>query len=165
VCFLIYRLNNIRFSMKYIKLFEEHSYSVYDLITMGAVEAQTLLMKEIDNDVSDLELIRDILDYSVIDINQSDSLGWIPLIYAVLLDKKDVIELLFKHPNINVNVQDIAGSTPLTHAVRKGSERMIELLLKHPDIDLNLRDRWGNTAWYLATDSIRQKFPQLNPNS
>jgi ankyrin repeat protein len=150
--------------MKYIKLFEEHGYSVYDLITMGVVEAQTLLMKEIDNDVSDLELIRDILDYSVIDINQSDSLGWIPLIYAVLLDKKDVIELLFKHPNINVNVQDIAENTPLIHAVRKGSERMIELLLKHPKIDVNIQNRWGNMAWDMASYSICKKFPQLNPD-
>jgi ankyrin repeat protein len=55
--------------------------------------------------------------------------------------------------------------TALMVASDLGHEKLIELFLKQPGIDVNLKDKRGATAWNLASYSIRQQFPKLNPNA
>jgi ankyrin repeat protein len=150
--------------MKYIKLFEEHNYSIYELITMSPYQAHDLLMNEILKGNPDLELIKDILEYSVIDINSQDSKGWTALIYAADMGNEKCVELLLNHPGIDVNVQNKGGWTALVHAAYMGREKCVELLLKHPTINVKLKNEFGHTAWSVTSSSIREKFPQLNPN-
>ena len=97
--------------MKYIKLFEEHNYSVYDLITMSPYKVHELFAKEIKKEDPDLELIRDILAYTIVDVNGKDSDGWTALIVAARDGKEKCVELLLNHPGIDVNVQNSDGKT------------------------------------------------------
>jgi ankyrin repeat protein len=150
--------------MKYIKLFEEHSISVYELITMGANQVLNLLIEEIQKENPDLDLIRDILDYSLVDVNGKDSNGWTALMRSANWGKEKSLKLLLNQPGIDVNVQDGIGWTALMLAARWGKEKSVELLLKHPDIDVTLETEYGRTAWDMTSGYIRQKFPQLNPN-
>jgi ankyrin repeat protein len=184
--------------MKYIKLFEEHNYTVYDLISMDESQLIELLINEIDSKNPNLDLIRDILGYSVLDINSTVYEDWTALIYAVangniqateiLLEqptinvnlqdeygltaliwavrtgREDCLESLLKHPSIDVNLQDFDSRTALMYAVNRGYEKAIRLLLGHPGINVNVQNKLDVPAWELATNSIREQFPQLNPN-
>jgi len=152
--------------MKYIKLFEEHSYSIYELITMAEYQAIELLIEEINKENPDLELIKDILDYSVVDINSKDSDDRTALMWATIKEptyEKDekVVELLLKHPQIDVNVQTLSGSTALMYATYWGKEKCVELLLNHPGIDVNLQNERGYTALMLAADNGYEKCVEL----
>jgi ankyrin repeat protein len=151
--------------MKYIKLFEEHSYSAYDLITMGANRVLDLLTKEIQKKYSDLELIKDILEYSVIDINSKNSNGWTALTVATDLRKEKVVELLLSHPGIDVNVQSKSALTALMLATYRAWEKCVELLLSHPGIDVNVQNEGGWTALMYATATEggyeKEKFIEL----
>jgi ankyrin repeat protein len=151
--------------MKYIKLFEEHNYSVYDLITMGANQVFDLLKTEMTKGNPDLELIKDILAYTVVDINRKLHRDWTVLMWTAYLGKSKLVEMFLNHPQIDVNLQDIFGWTALMLAVRGEDERTIELLLGHPEINIPLKDKGGYTAWGYANDPIRQKFPKLNPDA
>jgi len=151
--------------MKYIKLFEEHSYSVYELITMSPYKVIDLLMSEIQKGYPDLKLIQDILEYSVVDINSKDSIGQTALMLAAYRGNEKCVELLLNHPGIDVNLQDKWGWTALMFAAYRRNEKSIELLLSHPGIDITLEETESNrTAWDIAFPYIREKFPQLNPN-
>jgi ankyrin repeat protein len=147
--------------MKYIKLFEEHSYSVYELITMAAYEATDLLIEEIKKRTPDLDLIRDIFEYSVVDINGKKSNGWTALIYAAELGKEKAVELLLNHPGIDVNVQTEWGRTALMLAAYKGNEKVFKMLLNHPGINVNLQDNVGWTALFYAADWENEKAVEL----
>jgi len=147
--------------MKYIKLFEEHGYSVYELITMSPYKVIDLFMSEIKKEYPDLELIRDILEYSVVDVNGKDKDGTTALMWAVFWGHKKPVELLLNHPGIDVNVQNESGMTALMLASDLGHEKFIELLLKHPGIDVNLQDENGQTALMRAADMGRGECVEL----
>jgi ankyrin repeat protein len=152
--------------MKYIKLFEDryYHYSVYELITMDANQVFGLFIEEIQKRNPNLELVKDILAYTVVDINSKDSNGWTALMRAVMYGSEKLVELLLKHPRIDVNVQRKDGWTALMLAADWGKGWVVELLLNHPGIDRTLKNKDGDTAWDLAYSNIIQKFPQLNPN-
>jgi ankyrin repeat protein len=97
--------------MKYIKLFEEHNYSVYDLITMDVNQVFDLLKREMSKGNPDLELIKDILAYTVVDINSKDSNGWTALMLAADWGKGWVVELLLNHPGIDRTLKNKDGDT------------------------------------------------------
>jgi ankyrin repeat protein len=141
--------------MKYIKLFEEHNYSVYDLITMGANQVLSLLIEEIKEEYPDLKLIKDILEYSVIDINSKDENGYTPLKLAASRGEAKCVEALLNHPEIDVNLQDKWGNTALMNASMYGREKCVELLLNHPGIDVNVQNLAGWSALMRATYNVR----------
>jgi ankyrin repeat protein len=120
--------------------------SVYDLITMGANQVTDLLLEEIESKNPDLELIKDILEYSVIDVNSKNSVGQTALMRAADNGKEKAVELLLNHPGIDVNLQDRYGWTALIWAAYNGREKAVELLLNHPKIDVNVQDKSGCTA-------------------
>jgi len=161
--------------MKYIKLFEKHGYSVYELITMGVNQALGLLIQEILKKDPDLDLIRDIFEYSVVDINDKDSEDLTALMNAAQWGTAKSVELLLNHPGIDVNLQNKWGTTALIYGVGSmglmGKEKSFELLLSHPGIDVNLQDEWGLTALMHATFrkstkcvELLLKHPKINVN-
>ena len=144
----------------------ETKLNIYELLLLTPKEASELFWEELEKDNPDLELIEDILTYSLaVDVNVQTKGGWTALMHAAVWGKEKLVEMFLNHPQIDVNVQDEKGNTALMFAARGEDERTIELLLNHPGIDVNVQDKWGRTAWSLATDSIRQQFPQLNPNA
>jgi ankyrin repeat protein len=78
---------------------------------MAEYQAIELLIEEIKKEDPDLELIKDILEYSVVDVNGKYSGGKTALMFAASSGKAKSVELLLKHPKINVNVQTKIGRT------------------------------------------------------
>jgi ankyrin repeat protein len=147
--------------MKYIKLFEEHNYSIYELITMSPYKVHELFAKEIKKEDPDLELIRDILAYTIVDVNGKDSDGWTALIVAARMGNEKGVELLLNYPGIDVNIGNRWGTTALMIAADEGKEKPVELLLSQPGIDVNVQRKDGWTALMYAVSWGREKCVKL----
>jgi ankyrin repeat protein len=138
---------------------------IFEIMASTPGEATELLWGELNKVIPDLQVIEDILAYTLVDVNVQNEDGMTALILAVSTENEKYIELLLKHPKIDVNLQDNDGWTALILAARWEKEKLVELLLGYPGIDVNVQNNNGWTAWNLATISIRRKFPQLNPNA
>ena len=80
--------------MKYIKLFE-HTYTIYDLIAMPMSELTKLLFNEIKKTNPDVNLVRDILEYSIIDVNQpEDEDGYTALMWASSNGHTEIVKMI-----------------------------------------------------------------------
>lgn len=64
------------------------------------------------------------------DVNQSNSRGFTPLILAVYNESYEVATLLLKN-GANADAQDLSGNTALMGAIFKGYPKMAELLIAH----------------------------------
>lgn len=96
-------------------------------------------------------IVRLLLDNDNVDVNILDRCGRSPLMYAIQLDKHDIVSILLADRRLNVNSGDDQYSlTPLMGAAIHGNAAMLELLLKHPDVDLDLKTRYGHTALSVA---------------
>jgi serine/threonine-protein phosphatase 6 regulatory ankyrin repeat subunit B len=144
----------------------EKKTDIFDIMASTPEEATKLFWVEFWKQTPDLQVIEDILAYSHIDVNLQDELGWSALMVASDRGNEKCVELLLKHPMIDVNLQRKGGYMALMYAVSWGNEKVIELLLNHPKIVVNVQDEYGRTAWdFVNNSSIRQQFPQLNPNA
>lgn len=77
----------------------------------------------------DIEHIKSLISGGA-DVNAKDENGNAPLHYAVILAKKDVIELLIAG-GADVNIKDNQGRTALWWAKELKNSEIVELLLKH----------------------------------
>jgi ankyrin repeat protein len=143
----------------------ETKLNIYELFCLTPEEASELLFEELKKKRPDLELIEDILTYTLVDVNVQGKWGYTALMLAAVWGKEKLVEMFLNHPKIDVNLQDEDGMTALILAVSTENEKYIELLLNHPGIDVTLKNHKGFTTWNFANNSIRQKFPKLNPNS
>jgi ankyrin repeat protein len=139
---------------------------IFEIMASTPEETTELFWEEISEFNSDLQLIEDIFAYTLVDVNVQTGSNWTALMRAAYWGNGKLLELLLSHPKIDVNLQDKGGWTALMYAAYWGKEKSVELLLGYPGIDVNVQNQYnGKTAWDYATDSIRQKFPKLNPNS
>ena len=88
---------------------------------------------------------------------------WNMLMYGVISNSLDCIKILLENSNIDINYQDERGTTALMLACENHSTRIIKLLLSYPQIDVKIRNTKNKTAWDLASQRIKDEFPQLNP--
>ena len=146
--------------MKYIKLFE-HTYSVYDMITMPEYQAKELLFTEITGINPDVQFINDLLEYSKFYVNWQNSLGITALIVASDIGNKEIVKLLLERPEIDVNLQDVDGETALMIASRMGRTEIARMLLERPEIDVNLQDEDGYTALMWASEEVHTEIANL----
>ena len=156
--------------MKYIKLFE-HSYSIYDLITMPMWEATELLIEQCKKVNPDMDLVRDLFEYAVLDVNQQDKDGYTALMWASRMGRTEIVKGLLERPEIRVNLQDSVGETALIYASWNKHTEIVKLLLERPEIDVNVQNRWGITALILALEegyteivNLIQSHPNFNPD-
>lgn len=98
------------------------------------------------------------------DINIEDNDGNTPLIWASYKNNSQAVQELLKHPDIDVNVQGKDSTTALMLATINKNIQVIQVLLKQPNIDVTLTNDDNSTAWDLASDKIREQFPELNPD-
>ena len=138
--------------MKYIKLFE-HTYSIYDLITMPEYQAGELLLKEIEKDVPDIQFIKDLFEYSKVYVNWQNSGDSTALMWASINAHTEISRMLLERPEIDVNLQDNIGMTALIWASGNDQTEIVQMLLERPEILVNLQNEDGSTAlmrasWY-----------------
>ncbi|MFC7679983.1 ankyrin repeat domain-containing protein [Paenibacillus sp. GCM10028914] len=81
-----------------------------------------------------VEIVRELLTTSDVNIDHVNNLGWTALLEAVILGdggKKHqaIVQLLIDH-GADVNLADSDGVTPLQHAKSRGYQEMIEMLVK-----------------------------------
>ena len=146
--------------MKYIKLFE-HTYTIYQLATMAMWEATELLIKEIDKNKPDMDLVRDLFQYAVLDLTWQDEDGRTALMRASYWGHTEIVRMLLERPEILVNLQNSGGQTALIWASRMGRTEIVQMLLERPEILVNLQDEWGWTALMYASDSGHTEIANL----
>ena len=83
-------------------------------------------------------------------LDQPDSIGVIPLIFAAQHNDADLTHQLIAF-HANVNVQDRCGSTPLHNALRNGNISLAHFLLNH-GANADIQDAQGNTPRSLAQE-------------
>ena len=118
--------------MKYIKLFEQE-YSIYEIIIMTPENAGKVLYDECMKESPDMELIKNILELSPVDVNLQDKGGYTALMWASWKGRTEIVKLLLERPEILVNLQNEWGLTALMLA---SGHRKIENLIKdHPNFN------------------------------
>ncbi|QRG66452.1 ankyrin repeat domain-containing protein [Brevibacillus choshinensis] len=81
-----------------------------------------------------VEIVRELLNTTDINVNHTNFVGWTPLIEAIILNdggerQQEVIRLLIEH-GANVHMVDKYGVTPLTLARQKGYKEIEQILLE-----------------------------------
>lgn len=81
-----------------------------------------------------VEIVRELLTRTDVDVNHINNLGWTALLEAIILSDggerhQQIVQLLVDH-GADVNLADGNGVTPLAHARQRGFEKIVEILLK-----------------------------------
>lgn len=81
-----------------------------------------------------VEIVRELLTRTDVDVNHINNLGWTALLEAIILSDggerhQQIVQLLVDH-GADVNLADSNGVTPLAHARQRGFEKIVEILLK-----------------------------------
>lgn len=79
-----------------------------------------------------VEVVRELLEHSDIDVNHVNRLGWTALLEAIVLSNGDVkhqqiVQLLVDH-GADVNIADKEGVKPLQHARSRGYTEIVRIL-------------------------------------
>ena len=80
-----------------------------------------------------VEIVRELLTRTTVDINHINDLGWTALLEAIILSDggkrhQQIVQLLVDH-GANINIPDKNGITPLQHAQARGFREIEEILL------------------------------------
>jgi ankyrin repeat protein len=124
--------------------------NIYELLLLTPEEANKMLREEFWKEIPDLELIGDILAYTLVDVNVKDNGGRTALVFAADWGNEKLVELLLNHPEIDVNLRPKEGYGPLMRAANGGFEKCVKLLLGHPGIDVNVQTGSNWTALMIA---------------
>ena len=82
---------------------------------------------------------------------------------AFISFKREIARMLID-AGADVNIQQgYDGKTALMNFILYGENDIVELILERPDVDVNIKSNEGNTAWSLASRTIRKRFPKLKP--
>jgi|AraplaMF_Col_mLB_1032019.scaffolds.fasta_scaffold05381_2 uncharacterized protein len=79
-----------------------------------------------------VEIVRELLLNSDVDVNHINNLGWTALLEAIILgdggkNHQEIVKLLIEH-GADVNQADSSGVTPLQHAKKHGYQEMVDVL-------------------------------------
>ena len=146
--------------MKYIKLFE-HTYTIYQLATMAMWEATELFFYEINKSEPDMDLVRDLFQYAVLDLTWQNGNGQTALMWASNQGRTEIAQMLLERPEIDVNLQNSGGWTALMYASNLGHTEIARMLLERPEILVNLQDEDGWTALIWASRYGRTEIANL----
>lgn len=79
-----------------------------------------------------VEVVRELLTRTDVDVNHVNNLGWTALLEAIILSDggerhQQIVELLVEH-GADITIADSEGVTPLDHARARGYTRIVEIL-------------------------------------
>jgi len=127
--------------MKYLKLFED--FQIQDLNVMSREQIKNMFLEECDKDNPNLELIRTILENGIVDVNDTDSIGWTALHCASGHFSLELVKLLIDS-GADVNARTIEGDVPLLVAISNHSKRISKFLIE-AGADVNIKNNYGNS--------------------
>jgi len=99
------------------------------------------------------ELVTVLIDAGCCGVNQQDSGGSTPLVWAARTGHGGVVKLLLERENVDSNLPDKYGRTPLVWSVVEGHEEVVKLLLELENVDPNRPNIYGNRP--LTSAAIR----------
>jgi len=98
------------------------------------------------------------------DVNQRDSSGLTPLMWAARYGHEEVVQLLLRQENAQPDIPDMEyGRTALSWAAESGHEGVVKLLLGGQFADSGSIGRWWRNTWRAMTLIIVGKY--VNPSS
>ena len=98
------------------------------------------------------------------DVNQRDSSGLTPLMWAARYGHKEVVQLLLQQEDTQPDISDMEyGRTALSWAAGSGHEGVVKLLLGGQFADSGSIGRWWRDTWRAMTLIIVGKY--VNPSS
>jgi len=79
-----------------------------------------------------VEIVRELLTRTDVDVNRINNLGWTALLAAIILSDggerhQQIVQILVDH-GANVNIPDFNGITPLAHARQRGYAQIMQIL-------------------------------------
>lgn len=107
---------------------KHNHYSIFDIIAMSPENASEVLDYEIKKRKPNIELIKNIVEFSPVDINWKDNQGWTFLKRACWLGHREVVTLLLEHSSINIHAKDYVGFTALDAASYKDYYDIMHLI-------------------------------------
>ena len=99
------------------------------------------------------EIATAMVDKKVWDLNQRDSKGATPLIWATKYGNPAIAELLLRQGDVDPTLPDKEGLAPLAHAARAGEHDVVKLLLQRGSVNPNSGDAGGRTPLSYAAGS------------
>lgn len=83
-----------------------------------------------------VEIVRELLTRTDVDVNHVNNLGWTALLEAIILSDggprhQEIVKLLVDH-GADVNIPDGNGVTPLEHAQARGFQEIERILITRP---------------------------------
>jgi ankyrin repeat protein len=113
------------------------------------------------------KVVKALLKYRKVDINQVDLLGRSLLQDAIIMGHLQIIDLLIKH-NIDPNIIDHHGKNAMFDAIDYGEEKIIDTILAIKGINLNVIDENGKTILHnkkvLEDDQLAKKLLRKGAN-
>ena len=97
-----------------------------------------------------VEIVAVLIQMGCCDINQTDSRGNTPLIWAARNGHKGVVKILLERDDVNPDKQDNDGRTPFWIAATEGHEGVVNILLGRDDVNPDKPDNNGQTPLWRA---------------
>lgn len=121
-----------------------------DSVNTRHLDGQTNLLVEIGS--RDVSGVQKLLANSLIDPNQTSSLGHTPLSKAIMKGNRKIFQLLLDHPRTETNQLDRQCLTPIQKACFCGRFEYVKLLIIHPGTRLHYSDIFGHGFLWWAID-------------
>ena len=99
-----------------------------------------------------VEMVVGLIEVGGYDINQADSLGGTPLVWAAWKGHEKVAEVLLGQDDIDPNKRCVGGRTPLLCAAWQGHEGVVRILLGRGDTNLEQQEALGRTPLWCAAE-------------
>jgi len=109
----------------------------------------------------------DLIESKRWDVNQKDSAGLTPLMWAAMYGREDVVKFLLKRKDIQPDMRDTEhGRTAHSWAARDGREGVVKNFLDHLYHNAgDIANRWGKTPQIMCVLSRRKYIRKyINPN-
>jgi hypothetical protein len=110
-----------------------------------------------------LEIVKELLDKSDIDVNTKTAKGTTPLLRASLNGNLEIVKALLNSDEIDVNAADKDGNTALFIASSKGNLEIVKALLKADGIKVNAKTLMAatNAGHSKVAEELRKKVPGI----
>lgn len=105
------------------------------------------------------ELILSGANINIVDFSKKNTLLW-----AIIMEYKDIVKILLNRKNININQKNIFGNSALMWASIRGYKSIVNRLLKEKNINVNDQDNFGYTALMLAVRSENKSIVRILTN-